>query len=324
MRKKTDYVQRYTAFAAIVLMSLTAFTNQCHAQSDDMESTVGVFHVLHADIDNTFVALQTLLADQKGLKIAIDQRLGAIIARGSQATLQRVESLIESIDVVPAHRKNVIKMIDLEGRDEVGIAYLLKELRESVRVAVQPDQGIVISGSQVEVDSLMETLTQILDGSDPIVSSTTACVVRISWLVDPSSFQEVGLLYEPGSHLTELVTALGEQDSIKNGKLITSCQTVVQVKSNDSSLNGEFTTSSLRTYANGEFLRDVSVQAKGSVASFRDDKLLLELSMTVADGKYSIPINTTLSLPKNHPVAISVSNVGSFRSAFVVELLDSK
>ena len=63
----------------------------------------------------------------------------------------------------------------------------------------------------------------------------------------------------------------------------------------------------------------IEVSGEIFAASAEEFELRLQLSMNVDDA--AISMNTTITTVKDHPIAFSISDVGDFRSAVVVEIV---
>lgn len=67
----------------------------------------------------------------------------------------------------------------------------------------------------------------------------------------------------------------------------------------------------------------IEMSCIGEVDQSPSGKYEISVSLTlVTDGTQKV--GSTIVLPKNHPVAFSISDVGEFKSAAVVEIPDSK
>lgn len=303
-------------------------------EAEDIKPVFKVFNLKHADTVFAFRVLQTMLAGRT-VTLDMDSKANRILVAGSPEDLDRVEQLIRQLDVAPKVQTRT-EMFEVSDGRASEVADIVKQLTASdgpgsldgeVRIAVEPNSNaLIVSGKEDDVAIVREMLSELLKASKAEAASAPAvsCAVRISWLVDSTHISESGFLDEPNASLVELVDALQNQQVLNGAKVITSTQTVVQVRSDNSASNGEFNTSSLRNFSGSNGIGQVSVNAQGSLTTTANGKFLLNLTMDVADRENPISIGTTLTLPKNHPVAFSVSDVGSFKSAFVVEILDSK
>lgn len=321
-----------TLLLAVCLFALTP-----NVKAQDEQSLFRVFVLQNADPETTLSVLSTML-EGNGLRLDCDQQTRRILAAGNESELNKVEKIIEQLDALPKpHRTELVEVGDAPA-DE--IADIMKQLTRpsdgtpgaldgKVRIAVEPNlNAIVVTGEEEDVRVVKEILAELIKAGKTKETRTpaTSSVVRISWLVDPTrlSESESEFLEEPRKSLKELVAALNDQEAIKNGKVITSSQTLVQVNNGQGGSTSEFNSSSLRSFSGSHGMGQVSINAKGTLTAAENDKFLLSLTMDVADRENPVSIATTLTLPKNHPVAFSVSDVGSFKSAFVVEILDSQ
>lgn len=332
MHSSSKSLRQNFIITAFFLFGVFWVSTPCQAQTTDNDAVIfKVYKLIHADGDTTVNVLDSMLTDDDDVRLQFDEQTNSIFVATANETHQKIEAIITEMDVAPVESKPNVEVIDTEGRNPSNLANLLSDLTaseigEGVRIAVDPNTGsIILSGDPEDVKTVREIMNAIVTAgdADTSIEPSTVCVVRISWLVDPTFFRETDFLQEPGSSLTELVAALGDRDWLEDGRLITSGQTVVQVKDQTNTSTGEFNTSTLRSFTENNGTSQVSFDAKGTLTSVGDDKFLLSLSMDVAGRENPITIGTTLTIPKNHPVAFSVSDVGKFKSAFVVEILDS-
>ena len=320
-------------FGCLVLASLCLVTTP-GIQAQEAASVFKSFQLQHADPKFVLNTLESLFeADKSQFSMDFDPKSKRISFIASPQILKKVEDIILQLDIAPNVQTH-IEFIEIKDRPADEIAQVVREylaapadsqIDTTFRVAVDPNSNsIILSGEKDDVTNVRNFIEEIVKAGIKREASkpTVSCAVRISWLVDTTRISASGILDVPAESLTGLIDALQNQQVLRDAKVITSTQTVVQVKSDNNTSAGEFVTSSLRNFSSGN--GQVSLNVQGTLTTTANGKFSLSLTMDAADRKDPIAIGTTLTLPKNHPVAFSVSDVGSFKSAFVVEILDAK
>lgn len=315
---------------ALCLFTIIATQTQCLGQ--DEPAGFKVFPIQHVDAAVIMEMVERLVQDDAP-RMVMDHRLNRVYAQGHPNSLRLLEQMIAQVDVPapPNETETQIKVFSLANAVAIDVANVLsnligKEQAKTMRLSVDDNlNSIIVSGEPQDLD-LMEKLIARLDesngGEKKADSSPENIVVRVTWLVDSSEIKVEHMreaLRQPVAAHKELVKGLTDSGSMSETKSLTTSATSVQIETSGQRSN-RFANSSMRNL-NGVMH---TMAAEGSVRQLSNDKYQLDISLDLIQGDVELSIGSTISLPKNHPVAFSVSDVGVFKSAAVVEILDAR
>ena len=292
------------------------------------ESEIRVFALQHAKKDD-IVRLALDLFGHHGMLITADERTNSIWVRGTVKDLDMLSRLIENADQEVTQDEIVKVFANSNGLGGEAAARLIGELfghnsHEGMRFAVDPrTNGLVVSGNARQLELVEQLLGRLMDNTveQPQSVASANCAVRITWLTESDSdyLQGIGeeqLVQETSDSLGELVAELHRHNLVKKPGVLTTTQTLVSSGGNSRGSAGRF------TIANVSKL--VEMQGSGEVQAIGDGQYRLEININLGAEGTKLPIGTELNLPAGHPVAFCVTDVGNFRSAIVIEILERK
>ena len=316
---------------AVFLFTLSASQMRVLGQED--VDGFKIFPLQFVDAAEVLNLVDGLVQDDAP-RMVMDRRLNRVYAHGHPNSLKLLERLIAEIDVEtpPVEAGTIIKVFRLGNSAALDVANVLSDLigteqAKTVRLSVDESQNsIVVSGKPVDLE-VMEALIQRLDdsnGGEKQTSESTPenIIVRVTWLVDGYQLNEEqiqNLLRQPVPAHDKLVKGLIDSGSMERIRSLTSSATSIEVHPSTQKPN-KFANTSMRD-VNGIMH---SMAAEGTVQPVSGGKYKLDISLNLIQGQVELTVGSTISLPKNHPVAFSISDVGDFKSAAVVEILDAR
>ena len=149
------------------------------------------------------------------------------------------------------------------------------------------------------------------------------CIVRVTWLVDASKLTDDFSLSPPHASLQELVQSLKQNNSFQDVKTLTTVETSVMLSMDAVSGSNEFKNTSMKVLRSENSSGTAKIRSQGFVHGIPGDKYELDIALEL-ESSVVVPVKTKIILPSNHPVAFSISDIGQFQSAVVVEIMDGR
>ncbi len=283
------------------------------------------FRIVHADAQTVFQVAQTMLADHENVRLAVDPKSNSVLMKGSKESIEVLRTVIARIDTAPQELEVTIFLIRHKKASDLVplIENILQQQMASQDVRMSTDDSLntlIVSAPKEKIElisPLVDSLDQSIEENRQAKNGKIEnCVVRITWLIDADP--EIEARYrQPNPTLEKLVTAMGTNKVMKLPRSLTEMQSVVKA----STTNGTKFSSSTNRDVNSV---SIAATVKGTLQLASDGKTYeLELDLEMQNGTSKVKTGTKLNLPKNHPVAFNLSDVGDLKSAAVVQLLDS-
>ncbi|MEM7454946.1 MAG: secretin N-terminal domain-containing protein [Planctomycetota bacterium] len=301
------------------------------ASVDAQEQPVlAMFELRHREAGELADMVVSIL-DKDELSVQVDERGNRLIVAAKREVMARVRETIDLLDVIPESSRppeTMIRTYQLENADAAQVLEVIGRLivfDENTPVRLSADyrtNNIIVSGTPPELE-FIGTLIQRLDEeseSAPLVEQPAArtYMVRVTWLTDGDELaDEANDLRAPEQRLVPLANALRTSGTLKEAVAVTDMQTAVSVSA-DTMVQNSFMNASSRVASGYE----VTLSASGQVNRLLDGQIHLDIELQMSTGQANTLINTAVSMPVDHPVALSVSDVGYFKSVAVVEIVD--
>ena len=301
-------------------------------KSNSDRPRVVAFQLQHADLEMTMNVISTLMADEPHFRAEIHAVNNSILAVATPDTIEKIRELIAELDKANVHNdSSELKVVFfyLKFAKAAAVAETVTDLmgEMSGKSWVSSDSkfnAIIVRANQADIDEIAQLIEKLDRSMDqplaPAKSLAKNCVIKVTWLVEGESVDddETKLLREPSKSLAQLVKGLQGNGTLKNAKALTELGTSTQVVTGIQQ-KSEFINSSQRSLGG----TTQSLHIEGYVTGQPGSSYELKLSLDLTVGEHDLDVHTTISLPKNHPVAFSVSDIGNYRSVAVVEILDS-
>lgn len=314
-------IPRSNALAVLTAFVLALASATCSAQQDDAQPTVKVYSVKHSDANEIYRVLETTFEGVDGVRMSVDASTNSLIIMGTVDVQDRAAELIRDIDKKPEHPLIQVHYLEHNRSDVVArsLAMLFKG-REDVKISDdQALNSIILLGHQDDLE-LARDLIKRLDRPNTVTGNPDQkdCILRVTWLVDAGqlSAKQAADLREPRANLGALIEGLKEE-SMDAVKSVTVCSTRVGLSTSDQPK--DFTNSSFRVINEQRHTMEVS----GRIKQTPDGKYELQIAIDLKDALVGQRYSSTFSLPKNHPLALSVSDFNDLRSVAVIEVVDT-
>lgn len=273
------------------------------------------------------------LAQGDAPRIVVDRRLNRIYAQGHPNSIKMLRQLVAEVDIAKpkTETNSQIKIFQLAHAAAQDVALVIGNLAtrqqaDSLRLSVDENaNSLIVSGTQAELDVLEKLIARIDQAGarkQVDIGEPENVIVRVSWLVDSTNIGSDTVRNALRDTLPEhqnLASALAAPNDAASMKSLTASETSVQINPANQRAN-QFDNTSMRNIQNEMHI----MSAKGHVRQAANGKYELEISLDLMKNKVNLSVGSTITLPKNHPVAFSVTDVGDFRSVAVVEILDGK
>ena len=327
MNKQTCVFWMFTLMICLV----HATSTYCQTKDEPVPEFI-VIPIYHVDASEVQQVVRNVFAGEP-MTVEIDSRQNLLILQGRPNTVAKGKDLVAKLDVENrvTNNKTHVRVFSLNKSRSSDIVKVLGKLisndeNSSLRIADDAvNNNIIVSGKLDDLDVLEELISR-LDESNSAEASINLqpenIVVRVTWLVDSNELDETNdrsALRIPSTTLAELVDGLSKTGSIAKAKTLTELETSVQVDPSSRGAN-RFNNTSMRKIGGITH----GMEATGEVVQTTDGKYQLDISLVMSKEEINMTVGSTITLPKNHPVAFSISDVGDFKSAAVVEILDSK
>lgn len=313
-----------TKLSPLCILLVLLATSSGIADDEHMVS----FRIAHADAGSVYKVAEAMLADHANVRLALDTKSNSIFIKGSKESIEVLRSVVESVDTPP--QKLEIMMFPLKHNHASDLLPLIKTVlqqqmaNEDIRMSTDPSSNTLVVSAPKKKLELISQLVEKLD--QPIEEGRQAkngivenCVVRITWLIDADP--EIEARYrQPNPTLEKLVTAMRTNKVMKLPRSLTEIQSVVKAGAFSTTGGTKFSSSTNRDVNSVP----IAATVRGTLQLAPDGKSYeLELDLEMQNGASKVKTGTQLNLPKNHPVAFNLSDVGDLKSAVVVQLLDS-
>lgn len=300
----------------------------CNAQEPEFV-VVSLQYVPAEDV----VQMVMQMAREQAPDMVVDQRLNRVFAQGTPESLQLMKKLIGELDIqqpTPNPPNTVVKVYQLSHANADNVANVLhslvsKQQAQTTRLSVDHStNSLIVSGISEDLKIMEELLVRLDQPGQELTTSPSGpvenVVVRVTWLVDSTQLSDqaeiLEILRQPVPAHESLVQALSESGAMSNIRSVTSSATSIQITSAEGRPT-EFRNTSMRNLKGTLH----SIIAEGTVRKKSDDAYELDIDLELVQGPVQITVGSTILLPLDHPVAFSVSDVGDFKSAAVVEIL---
>ena len=266
------------------------------------------------------------------VQLEVDETANRLVVVGEAEAMMRVKDLVAMLDVAAEEaleNEQIVRVYALQYARAEDAAAVVNELLGShpnsiVRMSFDPRINTVIAtGSEDDllvIGDLLERIDRDPAANEEAASGDKSYLVRVTWLSDigekPGFEDDVRSLRQ---ELVPLGNALRTSGELKVVDAVTDLQTAVSV-ANDGRAANAFGNTSTR-YLGGV---EVSLSANGSVRALSDGQLHIEIDLTMTSPDASALIDTAVTMPLDHPVALSVSDVGTFKSVAVIEITEMK
>lgn len=324
----TNNLIRLFWFNVLTIGIVLVANSFCVGQQDNPKLQLATYALKHINAEQALGVASTMLQGESHLRLDVMTEQNMVIAHGAPETLVKLKSIFEDIDKekqVDPTEVRVYRLSNLRAEEAANLlaGLFAREQASSIRIAgEEASNSLVVSSKKADFEAL-ESLIKELDSikTGLVQTSPENVVVRVSWLVDADALDTGSLrdfLRTPISSLNELVVGLKQSDLLQSAKTLTQTQTTVQVDPSNRRAN-EFNSASARKVDG----RMIEMSCLGQVTQSPNGNYKINVNLTLVSD-VTQNVGSTIELPKNHPVAFSISDVGEFKSAAVVEILDSK
>lgn len=291
-------------------------------ESRNANKKVSTFEIKHAAMEQAQEVLEAVLAgDDSHLVADVEARQFILIGsdKSTQLAVEAISKIDQKRQAKPVAPHRLFQLANISAKQAMEIVDGLFRDR-SLRLTFDSRTNAIIASSTEERLDEIGALINLLDAkseSGPAKTesstSTKDCELRISWLVDSSSFPEADqtLLRKVRPSLQKLAAKLKSDSGVAEIATLTDVQTLTS--------NGQFQNTSLRQLNSG----DVEIIAQGSAQRTEEGKFDLSLELRFTASDQGINLQSRFSAPANHPVAFSISDIGGIRSYLVVEVASS-
>jgi hypothetical protein len=290
----------------------TALAQQETAKNVNSDETTEVaeiqtFQLRYVDADMAFSVLQTLLADEPDVRLAIgdDNR---VIVRGTQPTLLKIRETLEVLDQAPEDR-SVVKVFSLMHSEASRAAELVQQIvggDVNVAVDVRTNSLVISAPSEVALDKV-ETLVQILDRGAEGGRAGISYNLELFWLIESGDDEE-----------GDSTDAKPVDRRIANAAMELQRHGFVGVK--------QVGYLSVMVRPGGEF-RVRSNESRGQLQMYGEleesgnQQLELKLDLSISDKNEEIAsVMTEFNTRPEHEVVIAIARDHDRRSAFVIRV----
>ena len=269
---------------------------------------------------------------EEGVRLSADTNNNTLIMSGDDAAHKKAAALLKVID--KGDSPLTPRVFFLKHRSCRLTAELIYQMlgEEQIQRGLKSDffnisyderlNALIVMGSEQKlalVASLIETLDRPeAEPAKSVEGEVSNCTVRITWLTECQGLDPelVKNFSAPPASLNDLVAGL-KSEGFEEVKLITSCSTRVGISNDEKSK--EFSNSSTRSVG----VNQLSFDTRGAVTQQSGENFELAVSLRLLNNNAKMSLDSTFSVPKNHPLALSVTDFGNLRSVLVIEILDS-
>ena len=314
-------------FAVAIALTMSLVSNPCAAQENPVLETIPV---KHGDASQMYGVLASLF-DGTNLRMEVDKERNRIIVMAEPELIVRMRNAVMELDVTKeeSDASTVVKVFGLQHAQANEVAGMLSSLvAENIEMQTRLSfdartNSVIASGTEAELQLVQDMLARLDFESVPADENgaeSERLVVKVTWLADADELPEpiASDLRGPVKSLAPLVKGLTESGTLDSSAVVTDVQTAIHVSGEDRSAN-HFANTGTRSVGNGA----ITLSASGNVLRRSSEEFELKIEVQLMTGRANVNIDTSLNMPKNHPVAFSVSDVGSYKSVAVVELIDS-
>ncbi len=323
----------------LMLTGLVCITS--YGQDDQKD--LRVYGLEGDSADSVANILQTLLADED-VRLGMRNDPSSIVLLANQEGHDKAKELIEQLARLAGRKRTVFYLKHRKAAEAKEFLEQFFESRRGTKFVISVDEwsnALVVAGSSAQLEEVRELIENIdvhMPKSDAIDGATN-CNIRLTWLVDARGMPEDGSLRDVPQSLKDVAIGLVESELMSNPRIMTTSQVLVQPTDSE---GDSFETSSLPiSYGAGAQLSLSGKIMEVGVGKFNLGlELITEIPVTVGSTVHQnrgakepvvqenidlvdSGLRTSITLPVNHPVAFSVSDLGKYKSAFVIEILKS-
>ena len=313
--------------AVAIALSMSLASNPCTAQDGPVLETIPV---KHGEASQMYRVLASLF-EGTVLRMEVDKERNRIIVMAEPELIIRVRNAVMELDVTKEESDAaiVVKVFGLQHAHANEVAGVLSNLvAENIGMQTRLSfdartNSVIVSGTEAELQLVQDMLARL--DSEPVPSDgneteSERLVVKVTWLTDANEMHDpiASDLRDPSKSLVPLVEGLKESGTLDSSAVVTDVQTAIHVSGEDRAAN-HFANTGTRSVGGGL----ITLSASGNVLRRSSEEFELKIEVQLMTGRANVNIDTSLNMPKNHPVAFSVSDVGSYKSVAVVELIDS-
>lgn len=322
-------LKNFTKFAFVFTVCIALWSSQGMAQEAIDKLALRVVQLKYADASQVINVARSVLDGQE-VRMESHAELNAIIIYAKPDAFQLFGEIIKELDQPDQQAAQphveLIQLQHITSDDAIAILSNLLSNTDSGTFRLASDEksnALILSGLPEQLEMVKQIVSRIdieSTSNEPVSTDTTNCVVRVTWLVDQTSSQFEDLtLPEPASSLNDLANELQENGTLKKPRMLTRTETLVEARHViDSRRLSHFSNSSSRAASGGVFLMDT----EGDISKLADGKFRLNIALKMGQQRVQT-VSTSISLPENHPVAISMSHVDDLESVAVVEILNA-
>jgi len=312
-------------FLCFAILMMACFHSTANAQGkakEKAENHIAIYKLEHIEVDSLFEVVATML-EGKNVRMQADPRGNSLIVLGDDNAHAEVQKVLKVIDRESTSNSE-IRFYVLGYSKCTDVAESLQHLIDSeteseIRISCDPKMNSLIVMAEPNQFKMIDAVVKRLDA--PVNQQTDAapdCTVRITWLAESKGHAPllVESLAQPASALKSLIDGLKKTEGFEEVKTVTACSTRVGLS--DATQKKEFSNSSIRHTDYSEY----SMKVSGFVTRKSDDKYDLEISIDLMNDKSTMSVGSTFSIPKNHPLALSISDFGILKSVAVIEVVE--
>ncbi len=300
---------------------------------------IKVFSLAHADVATIEPVILTVLQDEN-VRLSIDPRTNSIIVMGGNHELEKMEALLQVLDVPqpkrpkdtePAVQTKVYRLQHLaaEQFSRSAEAFELDE-KFNFNVDFITDQ-VLVSGT---VESLQEfsRFVELIDTASTVESVNRQ--VRVLWLVNRENAAS-----PPPKDVTSAVEKISEQLDLD--PLGTAAQLLVNVSPQKGGRAPEFVSQGTAHLKQFDRMAHISIEGELEAQPESQNRLTIRIEAALAEENTTVgdsgglaalarqqaqrdlcQLSTVVSAPLGHPVVLAVTPIDSLDSVFVIQVLD--